>query len=212
MTAVAASISTVSESPILEGITWPTYQTVLRELESAGKHLRVTYDRGRMVILSPLPIHEKWKQLIGRLIEVLAEERNMPISAYGSTTWQREDLARGLEADQCYYIQHANAMRGKIEIDLQLDPPPDLAIEIEVTHHLLDRADIYAALRVPELWRYDGHIVRTFRLTGENYVETMESIAFPGFRSADLQQFLAMHPASLDSEIIRAFRQWLGQQ
>ena len=211
MTALAASISPVSESPILEGISWPTYQTVLRELESAGKHLRVTYDRGRMVILSPLPIHEKWKQLIGRLIEVLAEERNMPISAYGSTTWQRQDLARGLEADQCYYIQHANAMRGKTEIDLPLDPPPDLAIEIEVTHHLLDRVNIYAALYVPEVWRYDGHAMRAFRLNGEKYVETVESAAFPDFHPAELQQFLAMHPASLDSEIIRAFRQWLGR-
>lgn len=162
-----------------------------------------------MVLLSPLPIHEKWKQLIGRLIEVLAEERNIPISAYGSTTWQRQDLARGLEADQCYYIQHANSMRGKTEIDLQLDPPPDLAVEIEVTHPLLDRSEIYASLGVQEIWRYDGRKLQVFQLNGTNYTEITHSIAFPNFGPADLDPFIAMHPASLDSEIIKAFRQSL---
>ena len=92
------------ESPVLEGISWQTYQTLLRELEGAGKRLSVTYDRGRMVVTSPLPIHEKWKGLIRQMAETLAEHRGILISAYGSTTWQREDLLRGLEADECYYV------------------------------------------------------------------------------------------------------------
>lgn len=160
--------------------------------------------------MSPLPIHEKWKQIIGRLVETYAEERNIAISAYGSTTWQREDLGRGLEADQCYYIQHANSLRGKTTIDLERDPPPDLAIEIEVTSYLLDRTSIYAALGVPEIWRYDGRAIRAFKLANGAYVEISESIALPAFRPSSLQPFLAMHPDSLDSEIVRAFRKSLA--
>jgi Uma2 family endonuclease len=209
MTALAAHPAFKSESPVLEGISWQTYEVMLRELDAAGKRLRVTYDRGRMVVMSPLPIHEKWKQLMGRLTEVLAEHRDIPISAYGSTTWKRERLLRGLEADQCYYVQRLAEIRGKLDIDLESDPPPDLAVEVNVTHHPLDRLAIYASLQIPEIWSYDGKDVDCLHLTSGSYKQQPTSLAFPGFEPAKLQPFLALHPRLVDSEIVKAFREWL---
>src|SRR4051812_49210886 len=98
MTAVATHpLPAPSEPPVLEGIAWETYEALLRDLDAAGKKLRVTYDRGRMVVMSPLPIHEKWKALIGQLVQTIAQHRDVPFSAYGSTTWKRKLLLRGLE-------------------------------------------------------------------------------------------------------------------
>src|SRR4051812_2609179 len=118
MTAVATHpLPAPSEPPVLEGIAWETYEALRRDLDAAGKKLRVTYDQGRMVVMSPLPIHEKWKQLMGRLVEVLAEHRDVPISAYGSTTWKNRNVLKGLEPDQCYYIQRVGEIVGQTHID-----------------------------------------------------------------------------------------------
>ena len=216
MTAVAApSMATPSPigeeySPVMEGVSWKTYEQLRRELDEAGSKIRITYDRGRMVLTSPLPIHGKSSRLIGRLIEALADERDLPLSSYGNTTWRRKEIHRGVESDECYYIQRAEAMRGKTKINVKKDPPPDLAVEVEVTHHPLDKPSIYAALRVPELWRYDGETLATFVLKRSgDYARAKESLAFPGFEPAKLHRFLRMYPDSLDGEIVTAFRKWL---
>ena len=133
----------------------------------------------------------------------------MPLSALGSAIWRREDVQRGLEAGQCYYLQNAMRLRGKNEIDLSSDPPPDLAIEFEVSPAPLNRMSIYAALRVPEVWRYDGAHIKVFCLEDEAYAERASSVAFDDFRPDELQQFLALDPSMLDGEIVRAFRAWL---
>ena len=197
-------------SPVMSGVSWGTYERLRRELDEAGSNVRITYDRGRMELMSPTPRHDKWKKLIGQLAEALASERNVPISAYGSTTWLREDLARGLEADECYYVQHAEAMRGKADIELGVDPPPDLVVEIEVTHIAIDKREIYAALGVPELWEYDGTRLECLHVQPNGrYAPARTSLVFPGFEPAHLHRFVSMYPQSLDSEIVRAFREWL---
>lgn len=202
-------------SPVMSGVSWETYERLRRELDDAGSRIQITYDRGRMVLMSPTPRHDKWKKLIAQLIEALAAEWGLHISAYGSTTWKRQDLSRGLEADECYYIQRAEAMRGKVEIDLGTDPPPDLALEIEVTHVSLNKPAVYAALGVPELWRYDGERLEVLHLQPNgSYVAARTSIAFPGFNASVLHRFVSMYPASLDDEIVQAFRDWVrgGEQ
>lgn len=211
MAARGVNVAMIPASPAiwLDGISWETYETLVRESAQGGSHVRITYDQGRMAMMSPLPIHEKWKQLIGRLIEVLAEERAVPLSAYGSTTWKREDLQRGLEPDQCYYVQHAPAMLGKVEIDLRRDPPPDLAVEIEHTYPVLNRLHVYASLGIPEVWRYEGKTVAVLGLVEGDYEARQTSIAFPDFRPDELHRFLAMHPGQFDGEIAAAFRAWL---
>jgi Uma2 family endonuclease len=209
-TVAAASAPLPPVSPVMSGVSWQTYDRLRRELDEASSNVRITYDRGRMVLMSPTPRHDKWTELIGQLIEALADERGMLISAYGSTTWKREDLARGLEADKCYYVQHAEAMRGKLDIDLSVDPPPDLAVEIEVTHLPINKPAIYASLGVPELWQYDGERVECLQLQSDGrYAPARTSRAFSGFHPADLHQFVSMFPQSLDGEIVRAFRESL---
>jgi len=197
-------------SPVMAGVSWQTYARLRRELDEAGTNVRITYDRGRMELMSPTPRHDKWKKLIAQLVEALAADRDVPISAFGSTTWKREDLAQGLEADECYYVQHAEAMRGKLDIDLRIDPPPDLVVEIEVTHVAIDKRTIYAALRVPELWGYDGSRLECLHLQPDGrYAMGRESRAFSGFEPAHVHRFVSMYPQSLDSEILQAFREWL---
>ena len=123
---------------VLEDVSWDTYESLLRDLENSHQNLRVTYDRGRMVVISPLPKHEKWKSLLGRFVEAIADETGVPISTFGSTTWKRRDKRRGLEADECFYVQHEAQMRGKLDLDLKIDPPPDLAIEVDLRNHPLN--------------------------------------------------------------------------
>ena len=118
---MTTSVQPPPQSPepiVLEDVSWDTYESLLRDLEHSPQNLRVTYDRGRMVVRSPLPKHEKWKFLLGRFVEAIADEKNIPISTFGSTTWKRRDKRRGLEADECFYIQHEPQMRGKLDLDL----------------------------------------------------------------------------------------------
>ncbi len=118
---------------VLRGVSWTTYRALSQDLESEpGK--RLTYDQGMLEIMVPLPPREAYKKLMGRLVEVITEETETEIRSLGSTTWRRDDLRKGLEADECYYIQHEQAVRGKAEIDLTIDPPPDLAIEVDNTN------------------------------------------------------------------------------
>src|SRR5712671_5095562 len=95
-----------SQPIVMDGVSWETYESLVRDFEASGQHKRVTYDRGRMVIVSLLPKHEKWKSLLGRFVEAIADEHGVPISTFGSTTWKRKDTLRGLEPDECFYIQH----------------------------------------------------------------------------------------------------------
>jgi Uma2 family endonuclease len=122
---------TPSPGVLLQGISWDTYHALVQELESQpGK--RLTYDNGLLEIFMPLPIHEKNKKYLARLVEIITMTLGIEICSLGSCTWNRRDLAKGLEPDECYYIQNEAIIRGKSTIDLTLDPPPDLAIEIDM--------------------------------------------------------------------------------
>src|SRR5262245_37165437 len=136
----------------LSCIPWEAYVVFTDQL--GDQPIRVTYDRGEMEVMSPSNRHENRKRLLGRLLEALTEEMEIDIYSSGSMTCRREELARGLEPDECYWIEHEPVVRGRDDIDLDTDPPPDLALEIEISRSALDRMSIYAALRVPEVWRW----------------------------------------------------------
>jgi Uma2 family endonuclease len=211
MTAVAPRDILISNhvSLLLESVSWETYESLLRDFDANNEHFRVTYDRGRMVIVSPLPKHEKWKSLLGSFVEAIADARDIPISTYGQTTWKRQDVARGLEPDECFYIQHEPQMRGKLDIELGQDPPPDLAIEIDVRRAPLDRLAIYAALGVPEIWSYDGGHIETLVLQPDNtYQSRIASAAFPFLEPDDLCQFLDRFGTTDQNTLLRALRSW----
>src|SRR3954454_19090485 len=149
---------------VLRGVGWEGYE---RMLELVGdRPIRLTYDRGDLELMVPSHDHERYKSLLGRLIETLTLELDLPCDAAGSTTWRKQLEDRGLEPDECYYLANAERVSGR-KIDLEVDPPPDLAIEVEISRSALDRMGIYAALGVPEVWRFDGETLRVAQLRAD---------------------------------------------
>ena len=164
---------------VLRNVGWSGYEALLQMIGDG--HTRVTYDRGDVELMSPSRDHEAFAILIGRLIETVTEELRIPLVALRSTTWRKCLKERGLEADNCYYLTSLPRIRGKRgEIDLTIDPPPDLAIEIEMTRSALDRMGVYAGLGVPEVWRFDGETLTIERLQDDGSYATIErSVELP---------------------------------
>jgi len=196
---------------LLTGIRWQTYQELLLDLaENPSK--RLTYDQGLLEIMTPLPEHEASKRLLGRLVESTTEELGLEIYSLGSTTWRREDLQKGLEPDECYYITQEAQVRGKTKFDLYSDPAPDLAIEIDLTSSSLNRLGIYAALGVREIWRYDGQDLKIYVLVEGEYQQQEQSTVLPVLSRSDVLLFLNKKSTLGENALIREFRQWLHQQ
>lgn len=181
----------ISESKVLlQGVSWSTYQALVQDLaEKPNK--RLTYDHQWLEIMTPLPEHEANKRLLGRIVEATTEELGLEIYSLGSTTWSREDLQRGLEPDECYYITAESQVRGKKRIDLTVDPPPDLAIEIDITSSSLDRLEIYASLRIKEIWRFDGERLLIYVLDGKSYQIQSQSAILQILNQAKLLELLS---------------------
>jgi Uma2 family endonuclease len=193
---------------LLKNISWQTYRALLEDVEQQPS-IRLTYDQGQLEIMVPLRPHESAKKLIGRFIEALTEELNIEICSLGSLTCSREDLARGLEPDQCYYIQHESVIRELDDIDLTRDPPPDLAIEIDISYSSLNRLSIYEALGVPEVWRYDGKRLTIYHLENQKYQVSESSPTFPQIPIKDLVRFLELRKTMGETSLIRLFREWV---
>jgi Uma2 family endonuclease len=182
------------ESPqhlVMDDVDWEFYEQVLEQV--GNSRLRVVYDQGRLEIMAPSSFHETVKTIVARIIETYALAADIPIVGWGSTTFRDKALARGLEPDECYYVAHVAAMEGKRTWDPRVDPPPDLAIEVDISQYLLDRPSIYAALGVPEIWQYKvNQIIYTTRNRQGKYIAKEKSLAFPKFLPADLNRFLQM--------------------
>jgi Uma2 family endonuclease len=178
----------------------------------AGRRLRITYDRGSLEIMTLSPEHECYKKLLGRLIEALTEELGLPLASFGSMTCKRRRRQRGLEPDESYWIASEPLVHGKVTIDLRVDPPPDLAVEIDITHSSLDRMAVYAALGVREVWRFDGKVLsfQVLQAIGK-YTSSQTSCAFPRLTVADISQFLALRGQMDENALLRQFRAWVRQ-
>ena len=204
-------IATSGQRFVLRPTNWVSYRAIADLLGEI--HVRLTYDRGRMEFMTLSNLHERLKKLIGRLIEALTEEMNIPLRSAGSTTLNREDLDRGVEPDQCYYLENEPRMRRRDEIDLTRDPPPDLAIEVEVTRSALNRMGIFAALGIPEIWRFDGATLHVHLRTPEGtYVETERSPHFPFLSLTEIVSFIGRRHEMSETELVRSFRAWVRAQ
>jgi Uma2 family endonuclease len=163
---------------VLRNISWETFETLLKETgEDRGS--RFAYDCGTLEIMTPLFEHENPKIQFARLIFALVEELEIEIKSAGSTTLKRKIANTGIEPDSCYYIQNEAVVRSNQTLDLATDPPPDLAIEIDITSSYINKFGIYAALGVNELWRYNGQDLKFYYLEEDKYIECEFSIAFP---------------------------------
>jgi Uma2 family endonuclease len=195
----------------LDNVDWQAYSRLLRVFAERPGY-RLTYDRGRLEIMSPLPQHELASCLLARFVDILSEELGLPAVAGGSTTVRRRLEQRGLEPDRCFWIASVALVRGKTRFNFAVGPPPDLAIEVDVTSSSLDRMGIYASLGVPEVWRLDEEGL-TFNVLGQGskYAPQAESVAFPRLSAADLARFLALVPAEDHTTVAGRFRAWARQ-
>jgi len=193
---------------VLYNIAWSTYEAIMADNSNPGT--RFTYDRGTLEIMSPSKEHERLKKLIGRMIEALTEELEIPIQSVGSTTWKNALKEQGVEADECYYVANEPRVRGRREVDLSVDPPPDLAVEVEITSSWIDKLPIYAGLGVPEVWRYDGKALYVEHLQSDGtYARQTQSRAFPFLALAEIPRFLDQRDATDETTWIRSFREWV---
>lgn len=193
---------------VLHGIDWCTYTRLLRAFERR-RRFRLTYDQGTLEIMSPLWEHEKPAYLLGAFIDAIVQELRLPYEPGRTVTLRRRRKGRGLEPDNCYWIANAARLAGKTRLDLRVDPPPDLAIEVDITRSSLDRMSIYAALGVPEVWRVTGEGLTFNTLQGRAYQVSATSLSFPKLASADLIPFLAQLGHTGTATLISQFREWV---
>jgi Uma2 family endonuclease len=199
------------ERLLLRDISWDFYVAFCEEL--GERPVRLSYSQGMSEIMITKAPHEFFKKMLAKLVEITILERNIPVRSGGSMTFQRRDLKKGFEPDECWWISSEAQVRGKQEFDFVRDPPPDLAIEVEVSHSLVDRIGIFAAMGVRELWRFNGRQLRFCILREDGaYHELNTSFAFPFLKPADLEQFLQPDDRTDETTRVRQFRDWLRQQ
>jgi Uma2 family endonuclease len=197
------------EHVLLRGISWGTYEALVYELEG-NRRLSLTYDDGDLEIMSPSGSHEWRKRLLGRMVETYTEVLGIPICSLGSTTFKLELQAKGLEPDECYYLQHEELVRSKDDLNLGEDPPPDLAIEVEITSRLLPRMPIYAKLQFPEVWQYSrGKLVVYLLQADGSYSPCRQSKCLPELSLDKLEESLRNRGETDETTWTRAFRQWV---
>jgi Uma2 family endonuclease len=196
---------------LLYNISWEQFENLLKDL---GEHraARVAYDNGTLEIMTPLPEHEYYKEVISDLTKDIAQELERDYESFGSTTWKREIRMAGLEPDNCFYFQNVDAVRGRLDVNLTQDPPPDLALEIDVTSKSLNRFPIYARLGVPELWCYDSGELKIYHLQASEYIEAEISLVFPNLPIKELPQLIEEHRIAGRLAIRRAVRQWVREK
>lgn len=193
---------------VLHHISWEQFEKLLEDLGDR-RAARIAYDNGTLEIMTPLPEHEYFKEVIGTAVQDIAEALEIDYESYGSTTWRKHIKMAGIEPDNCFYFQHEPAVRGRLDLDLnQGDPPPDLALEIDLTHKSLDRFPIYARLEVPELWCYDEGELKIYHLQEGKYIEAETSLALPMLPIHELPQLIETHRAAGRRSIRRAVREW----
>ena len=198
---------------ILSNVSWQTFEQLLKELGDK-RATRLAYNEGLLEIMSPLGPHENSNRFIESLIGAIADELNLNLKRFGSLTLKREKKLKGAEPDSCYYIQNEPLVRSKQEIDLDNDPPPDLVLEIDITSGSLDKRPIYAAIGVPELWRYNGNKLEVFVLQplSQDYQRVNQSPTFSWMPLDVIPRFIRQTLVDGETATLRAFRAWVREQ
>lgn len=195
---------------LVQNVHWSEFEAILDEL---GEHrsTRLMYDNGVLEIMNPLPEHESDKEIISDLLKALLEELDIEFLTLGSTTFKSRRTLKGIEPDQCFYIQHEPAVRGKKRLDLSIDPPPDLVLEVDITSRT--HPDTYAAIGVPELWRRDGNQIQIYVLRSSQYEQVEDSPTFPGWQlQSVIPEYVEQSRTVGRNKTMRAFRAWIREQ
>lgn len=197
---------------VMHGVSWRTYELLLADL-AEHRTPRITFDQGWLELVSPSDEREECRRLIGRMIDIWTLEKRIPIRGLGSTTFKREASQRGVEADECYYIVNEPLVRGRRGIDLETDPPPDLSIEVDVSGSSLGKLELYAALRVPEVWRFGRQTLRVYRLSEDGkYQLAGESRNLPGFPTKRVADWVARAQELDETTWATSFQGWIRSE
>jgi Uma2 family endonuclease len=224
------AISTPAETrTLLENISWQTFKAMLADIGSS-RNTRLAYENGVLEIMAPDMPHENSNRVIEGFIGVLCEELQLEIKRTGSLTLTRDDLQRGGEPDSSYYIQNEYRVRNKEKIDLNIDPPPsgfavahggnpqdravspDLVLEVEYTKPKVDKFKIYAAIGIPEFWRFNGSVLRIYILNDGQYIEVEQSPTFAQVAVKEIPRFIQETRINGEMVTTRAFRAWVKEQ
>ena len=195
---------------LIHCLDWNGYEQLLSIFSDAGP--RISYLDGEAELMSPGPIHEQFSYILGRMVSDLLVELRIPANGYGSTTFRRRSAKVGLEPDECFYLTNRQALHGQTKTDLDAMPPSDLVIEIEITSALLPKLAIYAGMRVPEIWRYDGSVVTILLLQPDgSYLAADQSRALPFLPLGEFGQQLAAYDPSFETDWFIAYRRWVRE-
>lgn len=193
---------------VLRNVTWETYEHLLKNYESFSAP-RFTYDQGDLEIRSPSIPHEAASRILSLLVNIICEEREIDVRDLGSTTHKRADLLKGVEPDGCFYIRNVAAITGVDELNLSVQPPPDLVIEVDISHPSIARLPIYAALGVPEIWQFEDGQVKFFVLQENKYIALTNSTELPGITFEVITQFVNASASTKRPQWLRQVRQWI---
>lgn len=188
----------------IENVSWETF--VALSEERPGSVPRMTYDEGRLELMSPRRQHENIGRLIGRVLETFTEVHEIEIQSVASTTFRRRDLKKAFEADESYYVTHAEEIRQKEEVDLEVDPPPDVVIEVEITRSAIHKLRLFSKMGVPEVWRHNGERLEMFQLVDGEYEPIEQSKEVPGLSIKMVSQVLDRRFDLGETQNIRQFR------
>ena len=196
---------------LLKHISWQTFKAMLAEMGSQRQN-RIAYESGIVEIITPLMPHENSNRVIERFVVVMCEELELEIKQTGSLTLiTRDDLERGGEPDSSYYIQNESLVRSKENIDLAIDPPPDLVLEVEYSRSAIDKMALYASMKIPEFWRFDGSLLRVYVFADGQYAEVEFSPTFVSIPVKEIPRFLQQAKTKGENATTRDFRTWIKQ-
>ena len=206
----------VSELPAATEITfhnvsWEEYEELLEEVGEASG-LRISYDEGTLNVMTLSAKHEYYERFLEKMLGFVSVRLGINMSSFGSATMRKKKKHKGNEPDLCFYVQTADVIGNRIELDFESDPPPDVAVEIDIHHDSRKKFSIYAGLEVPELWRFNGDVLTIYLLDEESYEEVEASGALPMLSAEILTRFLSQLQDEGEFKTLIAFDEWLQSQ
>lgn len=195
---------------VLNNISWEQFENLLKNLGNS-RSARIAYADGILEIMTPLPEHEYLKERISDTIKDAAEILELDCECLGSTTWKREIKKAGIEPDNCFYFQNEPLIRGKLTFDLNYDPPPDLALEIDLSSKSIDRFPIYSRLEIPEIWCYDSGELKIYQLQNNKYFEVKKSLIFPDLNIQEIPSIIEKYRQDGRRIFRQAIKEWINQ-
>jgi Uma2 family endonuclease len=193
---------------VMRGVSWAFYQALSRECDD--RPIRINYADGVLEIMTISTEHEGYKEAIGLLIAAISVELGIDVASRGSATLKLETKEKALEPDQCYWVAHEKTIRSVRRLDLAAHPPPDLVVEIDITHAVVDRESIYATIGVPEMWHFDKKTSLTaWQRSGDQWARIENSNCFPLIRVSELNPFIERWWTDGQRAVLVSFREWL---